>query len=282
MKIAAAFTATFILVSAAADLCAKEPIRDPDKSQYHLFNPTPDDQLREMVGDRPDGTESPTTVDAGHVQIEMSFVDWARDRDGGAEFEAITTGATNVRIGLLNDLELQILFDIYSDQEFEAPRFPTETAEGFSDITLRPKLNIWGNEGGSTALALMPAVKIPTGTALSKDEVEGAIIVPFGMDLTDRLGLGIMAEVDWVYDANEDGYDTELFHTVVLGYDVTDSLGVYIEYIGIAGDAPYQSYLSSGMTLGLNPNTALDVGAVVGMNDDSQDIQVFSGITVRF
>src|SRR5688572_5942243 len=43
----------------------------PHKSHYHLFNPTPRAQMREMSTDRPDQTESPYTVDAGHVQVEM-------------------------------------------------------------------------------------------------------------------------------------------------------------------------------------------------------------------
>ena len=40
-----------------------------DKNQYWLFNPTPDRLLREMTTDRPDITESPFTVDAGHVSV---------------------------------------------------------------------------------------------------------------------------------------------------------------------------------------------------------------------
>jgi hypothetical protein len=34
-----------------------------DKSQYSLFNPTPERLLRDMTTDRPDTTESPFTVD---------------------------------------------------------------------------------------------------------------------------------------------------------------------------------------------------------------------------
>ena len=54
-----------------------------DKSQYHLFNPTPLNLMREMSTDRPDTTESAYTVDAGHYQIEMSFFDYGRDRSDG-------------------------------------------------------------------------------------------------------------------------------------------------------------------------------------------------------
>jgi hypothetical protein len=37
-----------------------------NKSRYNLFNPTPEKLLRELASDRPDQTEGPTTVDAGH------------------------------------------------------------------------------------------------------------------------------------------------------------------------------------------------------------------------
>ena len=56
----------------------------PDKSTYNLFNPTPRELMREMSTDRPDQTESPYTVDAGHFQMEMDFVKATFDRDKSA------------------------------------------------------------------------------------------------------------------------------------------------------------------------------------------------------
>ena len=41
-----------------------------DKSQYNLFNPTPDDLLREFSSSRPDQTTGPHSVDAGHYYLE--------------------------------------------------------------------------------------------------------------------------------------------------------------------------------------------------------------------
>ncbi len=253
----------------------------PDTARYHLFQPVPSDELREITGDRPDGTESPTTVDAGHFQIEISILDYSRDRKPEASFETISTGAVNVRIGLLTDLELQILFDTYTREEVTAGGL-TDLTEGFSDVTFRPKFNLWGNDSGSTALAIMPAVKIPTQTDLSNDEIEGALVVPFGMDLNDRFGLGLMAEIDWVYDEADDDYDGELFHTAVLGCKLNDVIGIYIEYIGIAGGGAYQPFFSSGATLTLSDNLVLDAGTVIGLNDAANDLQIFSGFTVRF
>ena len=41
---------------------------------YSLWNPTPDDKLRDLATDRPDKTESPITVDAGRFQIEADIL----------------------------------------------------------------------------------------------------------------------------------------------------------------------------------------------------------------
>ena len=48
----------------------------PDKSGYNLFNPVPENLLRDLSPDRPDATESPYTVDAGHYQLEMDFANF--------------------------------------------------------------------------------------------------------------------------------------------------------------------------------------------------------------
>lgn len=271
-------------LAVAATAFVSAAFADPgvDKSGYHLFRPVPADALRDLVGDRPDGTESPTTVDAGHFQIETSFIEWARDRSGGATAEEFLFGATNLRIGLLQHLELQVIFDLYARTEAKEGRGPVERADGFSDVTLRPKLNLWGNDGGSTALALLPSLKIPTGTELSNGEAEGGLAVPFSADLGAGLDLGLMAEVQWLHDEDSGGHEAEFIHTAVIGRDLTEVIGVYLEYIGIAGPGAYQPHLSSGATWSLDANTALDFGVIAGLNDHAEDIRIFSGITVRF
>ena len=49
----------------------------PDKSQYWLFNPAPDDQMRDFSTDRPPKAYVPFTVDAGHFQYETDIVNFA-------------------------------------------------------------------------------------------------------------------------------------------------------------------------------------------------------------
>jgi hypothetical protein len=71
--------ALFVSLMIVPTIClqAQEPdaVR-PHKSEYNLFNPTPLAAMRELSPDRPDKTESPHTVDAGHFQLEMDFVNF--------------------------------------------------------------------------------------------------------------------------------------------------------------------------------------------------------------
>ncbi len=269
MRFILPFAATLASVHAGPPAAA-------DQWQYTLFNPTPREQMRDLSTDRPDTTESPITVDAGHIQIEASFFDYGRNDDGGIEEEVFTYGATNVKFGLLSNVDLQIVFDAYTEVKTEG-----ETVAGFSDIQARLKINLWGNDGGRTALAVFPFVKIPTGTALSNDKVEGGIILPFALELTDTIGLGLMAEADFVRQDSGNGYDTEFVHTAVIGFDVTDKLGAFVEYVGVAG-SDYQASSVVGLTYGLSADIQLDAGMRFGLNDAAEDLGAFTGISVRF
>ena len=248
-----------------------------DKSGYSLFNPTPRDLWRPLSADRPDFTESPITVDAGAVQVELSFIDYARDGDRNA----LSVAPANIKVGLLNDVDLQFVFDPYVDSDDGMT-----TSSGFGDLQFRLKINLWGNDGGATAFALMPFITVPTGAdGISSEHVEGGLIFPFAMDLTDDVGLGLMFETDFVYDDQDDGYDTEFVGTGVVGLDVTSEFGLYLEGIGITStdsDVDFRGILGGGLTYSITDDLVLDVGVNVGLTGDTDDVNVFTGITVRF
>jgi hypothetical protein len=256
-----------------------------DKWQYHLFNPTPREHMREMSTDRPDSTESPITVDAGHFQIESSLFDYGRTKQGGIEEEVFTYGAVNFKVGLLNNVDIQFVFDAYTEvRTKDRATNITETVGGYSDLQVRLKINLWGNDGGNTALAFFPFVKIPTGSDLGNDNVEGGLILPFSVGLTEKIGLGLMLEVDFVYDDEERSYEAEIFHTAVLGFDLTDKLGFFVEYAGTTGSAEfdYIATANAGFTYGVTDDLQLDTGVRVGLNDAAEDFGVFAGFSVRF
>jgi hypothetical protein len=256
-----------------------------DKRQYHLFNPTPTHLLRELSADRPDATESPITVDAGRIQVEVSVFDYGLEKRSGFEEETFTYGSVNAKVGLLHNVDIQFLFDAYIEQRVEDSAAGFEdTTDGHGDLQARLKINLWGNDGGRTALAFFPFIKIPAGSDLSNDRVEGGVILPFSVTLSERVSLGLMAETDFVYDDDSDSHETEFVHTVAAGFTITDRLGAFLEYVGVAGTGgfDYQALAAGGFTHAISDNLQLDAGVRVGLNEAAEDFGVFTGFTTRF
>jgi hypothetical protein len=275
---------------AVAGLAAQDLELRDDGGPYHLFNPTPASEMRDFVTDRPDFTEAAITVPAGHFQAEISFFDISRDSTGGTRTETDLIGNVNLKMGLLENVDIQFIFDAFTENRTTTAGVGTEV-EGFSDLTTRLKINLWGNDGGSTAFALFPYVKIPTGTNLSNDEWEGGVILPFSMDFSDDVSFGAMLQVDLTHDANSGSHDVDWIHTMVvglpgfMGVPVADPLGTYLEYVGIAGSGAgldYQALFSGGFTWAMGDNTQWDVGFRAGLNEAAEDFGVFSGISFRF
>ena len=236
--------------------------------------------LRDLEADRPDATESPVTVDAGHFQVETGLLAWGRNRDGGVRSEWWSAGETNLKYGLNECMDLQLVLSPWV-QERERGAVVSD-AEGFGDMELRLKWNLWGNDGGETALAVMPYVKVPVFTAVSNDHWEGGVIVPLAWRTGETWSVAFQVEGAWVYDEDDGDMDVELSHTAVVGADLGERLGGYLEYLGVAGDHDYEAYLSGGLTWALSDFRQLDIGAVAGLNDAAEDLTVFSGITMKF
>lgn len=238
--------------------------------------------VREMSTDRPDTTESAYSVPAGMFQVEMSFFDYSRDGDRGSRIEDWILGQMNFKVGVGENADLQFLFDTYTQSRTNESGLG-EKLSGFGDMTIRFKQNIWGNDSGTTAFALMPYVTIPTQTELSGDAWAGGLIMPLGISLSDRVSLGLMAEVDVVPDADTDGYDLEWLHSATLGFSLTQKLGMYLEVVGIAGqDTKFQALFDAGLTFAVTDTLIFDVGMRLGMNRAAADIGVFTGVSARF
>jgi hypothetical protein len=185
-----------------------------------------------------------------------------------------------LKVGLLNPVDLQLVLNPYVRVEGSG-----ETIDGFGDWQLRTKLNLWGNDGGPTALAVMPFVQLPTAAdGLGSDRVEGGVIVPFAADLVWGFSLGAMAEMDVVRNSANNDYGLEWVHTVALGRDIAGPFGAYVEYIGMAphrtGDG-YQAAIGLGLTCGVTEGVQLDAGATLGLSRGAEDITLFTGVSFR-
>src|SRR5688572_1392635 len=182
-----------------------------DTSGYHFLSPVPRELMREMATDRPDTTESPISVDAGHLQAEVEAVGLARD--GG--LNEFIVGAVNLKLGLTSRSDLQVVVE---------PFHHAEGRTGFGDLTLRNKWNLWGNDGGATAFALMPFVTLPTASeGFGAGHVEGGLIAPFGFEGPAGFECAAMLELDAVRRAER--YGADLVATATAGHVLYEELG---------------------------------------------------------
>ena len=212
----------------------------PNKSQYTLFNPTPADCMREFDPDRPDVTDSPFTVDAGHIQFETGLFSYALsrpDREGVVteEFDILDT---NIRLGITNyaeiDLDVPPLNVVHT--RFPSSRFDTWKS-GPGPLQLQAKFNFFGNDSfekpGSMALGFIPRLDIPT--VIGGDHVEGGVAVPFAIKLSDKAELEMMTEYDFIHDEEGSGYHVEYLNSGSLSYDWTEKLSTYFEVATLFG-----------------------------------------------
>jgi hypothetical protein len=268
--------------------------RKPDKSRYNLFNTVPKDEMREMSTDRPDQTESAYTVDAGHYQIEMSLFDFSRDRRNaehdGSRADTYTYGSTNFKMGVLNNVDLQFVFDPYiierSRERNEDGEIFHETRQGMGDLTTRVKINLWGNDGGKTALALMPYVKIPTNQEnLGNNDVEGGLIIPLSVSLPLGWDMGVMTQLDIVREEGKRRYHTEFFNTITFGHRIIGNLNGYAEFaaqVDTRNASRWAGQVDAGLTYGLTDDIQLDIGVNVGVTRPADDVNPFIGLSLRF
>jgi hypothetical protein len=269
----------------------KEPA--PDKSRYNLFHPTPRDQMRELSTDRPDKTESPYTVDAGHFQFETDLLSFSLDRENpersDEQVKSYAIMPVNFKIGLTNRIDIQFVIETYNIVHTRGRNEDgirtSEYQDGFGDITTRLKFNVFGDDGGKMALGVMPYVKIPTNQDhLGNGHVEGGLIVPFGMELPHGFGMGVMSQLDIVWDDDHNKYYQQFVHSITFSHDLIGDLGGYAEFFSSfdSRGTPWVGTVDVGLTYGINKNIQIDAGCNFGVTRSADDFNPFVGLSIRF
>ncbi len=258
-----------------------------DKSGYNLFNPTPIALMRELTPDRPDKTESPYTVDAGHFQLEMDFANYTENDKDGVRTEAWNVAPVNLKIGVLNNVDVQFILDDYLHvRTVDHMAGTTTTQSGFGDFTTRVKINLWGDDGGSTAFGVMPFVKFPTNTDhLGNDAVEGGAIFPLAVKLPAGWEMGVETAVVALQNGGNSREHAEFENMVTFDHAIIGKLSGYCEFFSSVSTERGASWVGTvdvGLEYLVTKNVQLDCGCNVGVTHAADDVNPFAGITVRF
>ncbi len=231
-------------------------------------------ELRPLSTDRPDTTESAYTVDAGHYQFELEIANI--ENDGGGR--TYNFAEMNAKIGISPSTDFQLVLPIYSHQQ--------AGEEGFGEIILRLKHNLWGNDGGDTACAVMPFLKLPTANGdLGNGEIEGGLIVPFSFQGPANWSCAVMTEVDISLDEDGSGYHPVFVNSATASHGLTANTGVFLELVSILSTddgADSEAYFNTGCTWAITESTQLDGGIRAGLNSASSDFTPFLGYSVKY
>ncbi len=286
-----------IVIAKAAHETALEDNKDdkadepkPDKSIYNLFRPAPRELMRDMETDRPDETEAARTLDAGHFQIETELFSFSYDdRNSGrpkSREKQYNFGQTNVKVGLFDNADFQVVIDNYSVRFTNEKNGRTTTQRGFGDVTLRSKINILGNENDKAAFALLPFVKIPTNQdRLGNNAVEGGLIAPWTVALPWEWTTSGEAKIE--VNRNDGGGGRHVVYGGTYEFShaiVRKDLNGYVEFAGSAATekgSTWEGRFNTGMTWAITGDIRLDLGVGIGLTRAAQDVKPFVGMSLR-
>lgn len=237
---------------------------------------------------RPSLGESGCTTQAGHVQFEMSLLDWERDTDPDARQDTILAADFQARFGLSPSSELQVAWTPYGHvRTRDRLTGAIDTQSRVGDVQIGYRQNLRNPDGKGFSLAIEPSVTLPVGRRpVGAGGWAAGLVVPVTYDLTERLNLALTNEVDAAADEEGDGRHLRLNEVVGLGYDLSDALAAVAELQYTHDDDPSghsREWLAAG-SLAWQPAKRVQFWSLVGagLNRDAPDVRVLGGYSILF
>jgi hypothetical protein len=213
---------------------------------------------QEIITDRPDQTESSSTIPKGSLQIEsgvmLSFVE-----NDGISLRVFSGPTTLFRYGLTKDIEIRIV------NQYIHIKNKTNSKEisGIADLEVGAKIQILKRENINTEIAFLSHLVVPTGSKDLSFEKFGTINkLSISHQLNDRINLG------YNFGYNNFGIGNGfLTYSIALGVSVTERMAVYVEPYGEIGIFDeHLANFDAGITYLLQDNFQLDFSFGTGLN----------------
>ena len=230
-----------------------------------------------LVTDRPDFTESTSTIPRGHFQIEGGTT-LTRVED----VDITSFGELLVRIGTGERWETRLGLGSYSRIET-----PFDEFSGLEDPSLGIKVRFTDDPGelgpGQPAVSLIVATSIPAGDEeLTDDEWAPEAKVALAWELTR---FSISSNLIYAYAVDGEDRFHQLGATLSGSTPITDRLGAYLEWFGFSEetkDGEATHYVDGGVSFLINNDLQVDARVGTGLNDADPDWFVGVGGGVRF
>ena len=244
--------------------------------------------MRGFSTDRPTKSTVPFTVDAGHFQYEMDIANGYYLRNGVVTTNSIVGPNPWLKIGITSNIDFEV--NTPAPQRIDTHDLVAGTwsrAEGFNDTYMRLKVNLWGNDGGRSAFALIPWIKAPTAAAgLGNGATEAGLIASLSFSLPAGTTLLSNFEADSLKDSSGGGYHANTTNLINISTPIFKDVTLYAELWSSLNFDPArtirQMSFDTALAWGVTKNTQIDFGANIGLTRDTPAIQLYAGLSQRF
>ncbi len=272
------FNVIRVLLLALIAVCAAAPVSAQDGGTR--------DHAPRFCPNRPGLGSSTCSTGQGHVSAEIGLASRSIDKSDGARSDSVSVADSFLRYGLDDRTELQLGFIAFTHLYDRSGAAITKNG-GFSDVRLGLRRNLIGNDGGDAALAIEPYVALPVGAAaVSAGDWSAGVVIPSSFSFGSGFTLGATGIAAAAADADGDGRHFAASEYLGISHAITGSVGITGE-LGVSYDndptgdvwAPVAS-----ISLAWTPRALLqlDAGTVIGLDNDSPDVQLYIGISRIF
>jgi len=225
-----------------------------------------------IVTDRPDQTESSSTVPKGGFQIETGVLFGSSKSEGISERQTLAP-STLFRYGLKNGIEIRLVNQFGSMKN----RVTSKKTSGISDLEVGTKIQIFQKKEVNTEIAFLSHLILPTGSKeFTNDKLAIVNKLSISHVVSEVVGIG--------YNVGYDYYGTgkgNFTYSLALGISVFNKVGIYIEPYGnlIEFDI-HEANFDSGITYLLKDNFQLDISFGIGINHKMNYFSVGASINI--
>jgi len=239
-----------------------------------------------ICADRPSKSTGPCTVPKGQWQIETGLVDWTQDRSDGVTTDTAAWGSTAIKYGIGSKADVELWLTPLETMS-EHVGGTHEHHSSFGDMLVRMKYALTA-DNAPVQVALDPFVKFPTANhRLGNGKVEGGLLVPVQIPIAkSAFTLSLDPELD--LQANGDGSGRHLATEQVVNFGVqaSDKVNVSTEIWAMwnwdpAGAGKQVSWDVAAAYLPTQ-NLQLDAGANFGLSSQTPDLELYTGVSIRF
>ena len=244
-----------------------------------------EEKEKPLESDRPDFTDSSTTVGYRRLQIESGYK-YTQAVGGDTAHNAHDLPELLVRYGVAERLELRVawdegmVFDRFTDRR--TGRLIAES--GSTDMEFGFKYALTEQDKWRPQSAIAASVTAPVGSVeLSSRQADALVNYLYSWDITKKLSLNCSTACWWTAESGD--HFSQFLQAASVEYEITEELHVFNEWAAFLrrdfSDNRPQIYYDAGFTYLVTPNFQLDWSAGVGLSDAADGFFTGCGLTIR-